>query len=1183
MRLSIKNLIVGGIALGFFACQPKDRFRVVPPSASNIEFVNEIVDSDSFNILTFEYIYNGGGVAIADFDNDGQSDIFFTGNMVPNRLYLNRGDLEFEDVTEDANVGAADKWCSGVAVVDINLDGWKDIYIAVTTNPEAELRRNILYLNKGLNDSGIPTFKNEASDYGIDDSSHTVNSAFLDYDQDGDLDLFIAINKMEDSKTPNVYRDRENPAEERVDKLFENRWSEESGHPVFVDVSKEAGIVYEGYSLGVNATDINQDGLVDIYVTNDYLSRDIIYINNADGTFTNKTDDFFQHTSYSAMGNDVVDINNDGRPDVVALDMLPEDNYRRKTMLMNNNYTNYINNERYDYQYQYTRNTFQLNQGNDPVTGEPVFGDYAFMAGVSSTDWSWTPVVADFDNDGFRDMIITNGFPKDVTDRDFVDYNTEFSRLAKKSTLLSKIPSVKIKNYAYRNVDGVHFEDVTAQWGIQYPSFSNGAAYGDLDNDGDLDYVINNINDPAFLFENLTSDKDENNNWLRLKLIGSEKNPAAIGTKIHLFAGGNQVFWEHSVYRGYLSSVEEIVHFGLAEASVIDSLLVIWPDGATQSLYGVTSNQVLELNKNASSPSMQSAKNKPGTLFQDVSGLISRNYLHNERDIIDFNIQPLLPHKLSQYGPGVAVADINEDGLEDVYLGGSHFEKGTFLIQQSDGSFLSEDRFSQDDSLDHEDMGCLFFDADGDGDQDLYVVSGSNEAPAGDLFYRDRLYVNENGKFELSQAALPDMLISGSCVRAADFDQDGDLDLFIGGRLVPFKYPKPTSSYILLNESTDQEVSFNLAHEKAPFLKDLGMVSDALWTDFDNDGWIDLIVAGEWMPIRFFKNTKGEYVDVTNQSGIQDKIGWWNSLVSGDFDQDGDIDYIAGNHGTNSLFKASDSYPVGIYGADFDGNNGFDMVPTVFLEDYQGRMQEVPYFGRGDMIKQINKIRAQFKRYADFGQASIDDVFSPAQLDSALIYKANYMQTSYIENEGNGKFSISPLPVTCQAAPVYGMISEDVDGDGIFDILMVGNDFGAEVLQGRMDALKGVYLKGNGDGTFNVGNMIESGFYVPGDAKALTYLFDKEGRFNVIATQNRDSLRAFRLIKPIARRTLALEPEDYLVQIKLANGQEITREVYYGHSFLSQSSRSILIPENTQSIEVTKFNGASRIVERSAN
>ncbi len=1179
MNTILRTLYIMVIILSLFACQNKHRFKLVNPSSSNIDFVNEIIENDSFNILTYEYVYNGGGVAIADFNNDDLPDVFFTGNMVSNRLYLNEGDLKFKDVTAISNIGVPDKWCGGVAVIDINLDGWKDIYICATAYSDTERRKNILFVNQGLDESGIPVFKDESAAYGVDDDSHSIVATFLDYDSDGDMDLYIAVNKMNNNKIQNVYRDRENPAPEQVDKLYENNWNEKKGHPVFTDVSKEAGIIFSGNSLGVNVSDINQDGFTDIYVTNDYLTRDLMYINNGDGTFTNKSDDYFQHTSYSAMGNDVVDINNDGLLDFVVLDMLPEDNYRRKTMVMNNNYTNYINNEKYNFQYQFTRNTLQINQGISPETGDPVFIDLALMAGVSSTDWSWTPLIADFDNDGLRDMIITNGFPKDVTDRDFVAYYTQFKTLTRKSMLLSKIPSVKLKNYAYRNVNGTQFEDMTQEWGIKYPSFSNGAAYGDLDNDGDLDYVINNIDDPAFLFENLSVDK-EKSNWLKLKLNGPRGNPSGLGTKVRLYYGDKTIFWEHTLYRGYLSSVEDIVHFGLGKSTLVDSILVMWPGGTAQKLYDIKSNQVIDFDFNDARPLKEGFKiNSPELLFEDVSE-VSKEFKHEERDIIDFNIQPLLPHKLSQYGPGIAVSDVNGDGLDDVYLGRTHFYPGAFLVQHPDGTFTSTDLLDgENDESKHEDMGCLFFDADGDGDDDLYLVSGSNEAPIGDEFYRDRFFENNDGRFIRNDTAIPEMLKSGSTVRAADFDKDGDLDLFVGGRLIPFEYPKPATSYILVNDSKDGEIKFSIGKEVAPFLEDFGMVTDALWTDFDNDSWVDLVIAGEWMPLTFLRNNKGIFENVTGKSGIQNKIGWWNSLASGDFDGDGDIDYLAGNLGKNSLFNISEEYPIRVYGADFDGDKRFDVVPTVYLKNFKGEMQEVPYFGKGDMVKQLTDINVQFGKFSEFGQATIHEIFTPEQLDSAISYEANYMMTSYIENLGNGQFSIIPLPLECQVAPVYGMLAEDFNGDGYLDVLMVGNDFGIEVLQGRMDAFKGLFLKGNGKGGFNVEKFSESGFYVPGDAKALTYVLDEDGGYKVIATQNREKLKIFKM-KSVdeTSKVLNLEKNDCLIQFEHPDGNKIIREIYYGHSFLSQSSRRILIPSDISLVEITNFTGEKRVV-----
>lgn len=1182
--LTFRYVWIVGVMLSATSCQERGRFRLLSSDQTRVDFNNRIIEDDTFNILNFEYVYNGGGVAIADFNNDGLPDIYFTGNMVPNRLYLNRGNLEFEDVTGVAGVAAGNRWCSGVAVIDVNGDGLKDIYVCATTYADPSRRRNLLFVNQGMGDEGIPAFSEMAEAYGVADSSHSTAAAFIDYDRDGDMDLFVIANEMEEKKTPNVYRKAGEAAPERIDRLYRNDWDSLKGHPVFTNVSEEAGIVHDGYSLGVNVSDINLDGWSDLYVTNDYLSQDLVYINNGDGTFTNKAKEYFQHTSYSAMGNDVVDLNNDGLPDVIALDMMPEDNFRKKTMLMSNNYITYINNEKYDYQYQHVRNTFQANQGIDPTTGQPVFGDVALMSGMSSTDWSWAPLVADFDQDGLRDIIITNGFPKDITDRDFSDYNVDVGRYASRDMLLTKIPSVKLKNYAYKNLGQNRFEDVTDKWGVKLPSFSNGATYADLDNDGDLDYVVNNINDPAFIYQNLTNDQGTKTaNWLRVQLNGSINNPSGMGTKIWLYTGDSLLYWDHSVYRGYLSSVEDVAHFGLGSNRVVDSIRVEWPLGQIQLFYDIPVNQLLTFSLKDARPTPDSGRGEPlKPLLQPITPSTLGNFVHEEIDFIDYNIQPLLLHKLSQYGPGIAVADINGDDLDDMYISGPTFKKGRFLIQQEDRSFAQVDLLpgEEGDDKQQEELGVLLFDADGDGDNDLYLVSGSAEFEAGHSAYTDRMFRNIDGRFVEDTTALPSFLVSGSCVRAADYDRDGDLDLFVGGRTYPHEYPRPVSSYVLRNESEKGAIRYVMDKEASAVFQDMGMVTDALWTDFDGDGWVDLVIAGEWMPVTFVKNNNGTLKDVTSTTGLADKRGWWNSLVAGDFDKDGDMDYIAGNLGTNTINQASDQYPLGIYAADFDGNGGLDAVPTVYLKDTDGRMKEFPYFGRGDITKQIVKLKGKYKSHSSFAQATIQDIFSSEELASAISFQANYMYTSYIENKGDGKFAITPLPTEVQIAPVYGMLVEDVDENGNPDVLMVGNDYSCEVLQGRFDAFRGMVLLGDGRGSFRPQSITRSGFVGPGDAKGLTYVLNPDGSMKVIATQNRDELKAYELPSSANARVLSLEDSDFAVIMHLEDGSQLRREVYFGHTFLSQSSRRIPIPTYVQKVEVITFGGERRTLDR---
>jgi hypothetical protein len=1144
-------------------------------SDSGLEFNNKISESDSFNILTYEYIYNGGGIAIGDFDNNGLQDIYFTGNMVGNALYLNRNSLEFDDVTGISGTGGEGKWCSGVAAADINGDGWQDIYVCATQNPNAEKRRNILYINQGLNKQGIPTFVDYATQYNVADTSHTSNAAFLDYDNDGDLDLFLAINKMTNGKTANVYKNKEN-AVERIDKLFRNDWDSVQNHPVFTNVSTEAGIIYDGYSLGINVTDVNQDGWVDIFVTNDYLTNDLLYINNGNGTFTNRANEYFKHTSHSAMGNDVVDLNNDGLPEIIAVDMLPEDNYRRKTMLNPNNYSIYLNNEKYGYQYQYVRNTLQLNQGIDPQIDQPIFSDVSFLAGISSTDWSWTPLVADFDNDGYRDIIITNGFPKDVTDRDFVDYYAQASNYISKSALLQSIPSVKIKNYAYKNVGGYVFEDVTESWGIRTASFSNGAAYADLDNDGDLDYVVNNINDKASLFENLTNlQKGSNNNWFRIKLKGGPKNPTGFGTKVILYVGGKLIYADHSTFRGYLSSVEPDLHFGLGADKTIDSVRVQWLNGSSNLLTNLEANKIITVEEGTTAGPNRKFLTKP-TLFKSVDSLFA-GYKHHEDDYIDFNVQPMLLHKFSQYGPGMAVGDVDGNGLDDFYISGAHGQKGIFFIQEKSGVFKQKSLIDNATER-REELGVLLFDADNDGDLDLYSASGGYEYPLADSCYRHKFYENRKGKFIDQSNTLSGLTLSGSCVRAADFDQDGDLDLFLGGRVHPQQYPAPVSSYLLKNESKDGKIQFkDVSTEVAPSLNNLGLVCDALWTDFDQDGWSDLILAGEWMPIKFMKNNQGKFEDVTSNTGVSKWIGWWNSITSTDFDNDGDVDYVVGNLGLNTLAKASDAEPVSVYAGDFDKNGAYDMIPTVYFKNTQGIKQEFPYFGRMDFQKELISVKRGFLKHSDFAVAPITKILTESQLSQATIYRANYFSSAYLENKGGGAFSMTALPLEIQLAPVYGMISDDVNEDGNMDVVGVGNDFGTEVSMGRYDALNGFVLLGDGKGNFKSLPMNESGVSVKGDSKSLVTLINNSGDYFVLASQNRSTLKVLHQ-KISSERILKVDADVAQVNIVLKNGAKIKRELYHGSGFLSQSSRKIRLPQNVASIELVTYSGKRNLV-----
>ncbi len=1173
------------------SCKKKTLFEQISSSHSGIHFVNEIKETDSVNVLDISNIYNGGGVGIGDFNNDGLQDIYFTGNKVPNKLYLNKGNLKFEDITDEAGVGGNGEWCRGVSVVDINNDGWPDIYVCATILTDGKRRQNLLYINQGADKNGVPHFKEMAAEYGLNDTSFSTMAAFFDYDNDGDLDMYLAVNEIVDPSRPNTYHKAVQDGSLRsTGRLYRNDWNATLKHPVFTDVTKQAGVAFEGYAHSINITDINKDGWKDIYVTNDYLPNDLLFINNHDGTFTNETATYFKHTSTNAMGNDVTDINNDGLVDVVALDMNPQDNYRKKMMMNPNNYQTYLNNEFYGYQYQYVRNTLQLNQGprisSKDSIGAPMFSEIAFLSGIAETDWSWTPLVADFDNDSYRDIVITNGFPKDVTDHDFISFRNHAMMIASKHEMLAQIPEVKLNKYAFHNNGDLTFSNVTDDWGVNIPAFSNGAAYADFDNDGDLDIVVNNINDEAMLFKNMTSETRKGQvHYLHINFSAESPNVNGLGAWVELhYDHGKQQVFENTPYRGYLSTNQLGAHFGLGSVTNIDSVLVRWPDGKQQLLKNVKTDQVITVKHKDANETYTWAQPAIAakTLFKEVSDSVKANIVHKEDDYIDFNIQKLLPHKLSDYGPGLAAGDINGDGLDDLVMGGSFGYSTQILTQQSNGTFLNKQLLpnASHGTKPGQDMGLLLFDADNDGDLDLYISTGGYNNPAGTKAYQDRLYLNDGkGNFVYDSLALPANYTSKSCVRAVDFDNDGKLDLFVAGRCVPGKYPQPVSCSIYRNDSKNGKVVFtDVTASVAPGLKDIGMTCDAIWTDFDNDGWTDLIVVGEFMPVKFFKNNHGKlelmHTDLDNQSG------WWNSIVAGDFDNDGNMDYIVGNVGQNSFYRPSDKYPVRVYAKDFDNNGIYDALPTMYLPTSAAdtSMKEYPAQLRDDEIKQMVEFRRKFPGYKSYATATIDQLLTPEELKGALVLSANNFKSCYIHNDGKGHFTMIPLPVQAQFSSLFGMVAEDVDGDGNLDVVINGNDYGTEVSVGRYDALNGLVLKGDGKGGFTPLSILQSGIFIPGNGKALVKFRNKNGNCLLAASQNRGPLKVF-LMKEQGVQTIAAKPDDVYALLKLKNGKTRKVEFNYGSGFLSQSARFINVDAMVQSVEIINSKGEKRMPE----
>jgi hypothetical protein len=1189
MQMDNRRFFVWSILLAsllFSSCQNSQTlFRQVASSHSGIHFANTIVENDTLNPLDITNIYNGGGVGIGDFDHNGLQDIYLTGNVVENKLYLNQGDLKFQDVTKAAGVTGEGRWSRGVAVIDINNDGWLDLYVCTTILKDTHKRTNLLYVNQGIDKNGIPVFRDMAHEFGLDDTTYSTMAAFFDYDNDGDLDMYLTVNDILPDDNPSTYRaKRKDGTHPSTGRLYKNDWNDSLKHPFFSNVSKQAGITIEGYGHAVSIADFNKDGWKDIFVTNDFNSDDLLYINNHDGTFTDKASTYFKHTSANGMGQDVIDINNDGLSDVVELDMNPEDNYRKKMMMPPNSYQMYQNFDYYGYNYQYVRNTLQLNQGptlrqKDSI-GDPIFTDIGFYSGIAETDWSWTPLVQDFDGDGFRDIIVANGFPRDITDRDFISFRNQSSQIAGKDYMLSQMPQVKLHNYAFRNMGDCTFSNETVNWGLDAHSFSNGAAYADLDNDGDLDMVINNINDEAFVYKNTQRDKNENNGYLDLHLVGNSTNSLGLGAWIELHYQGKMQTYELTPYRGYLSTVQVDPHFGVGSVRSIDTVIIKWPDGKEQLLKNVATDQKLVVNiRDAklsyqwSTPSIAS-----NTLFTEITDSLNVHFSQKESDFIDFNIQKLLLHKFSEYGPGLASGDIDGNGLDDLVEGASSGNVEQIFFQRASGKFMQRELTKDTSSKKADDLGLSLFDADSDGDLDLYIASGGYENAANDTAYEDRLFINDGkGNFTLASSALPKNYASKSCVRAADFDKDGDLDLFIAGRVIPGQYPKPASSFIYRNDSKKGEVKFtDVTNTVARSLQNIGLICDGIWTDFDNDGWPDLILSGEWMPINILKNQKGNLENITSGSGVGNQFGWWSSITAGDFDNDGDIDYIVGNLGLNSYYRATQQSPARIYAKDFDNNGSFDAVPSLYLPSTSDDpiKKEYPAQTRDDIVKQLVSFKSKFQTYKSFAEATFDKLFTADEMKGALILEANNFHHSLLKNMGKGTFQLISLPGVTQYSCINGMIAEDFDGDGNLDLLLVGNDYGTEVSVGRYDGCNGLFLKGDGSANFSPLNILQSGWFVPGNAKSLVKLRNGDGRLLIAAGQNRGPVKLSKLNRTC--KLIPSLPNEIAAYIEYANGKKQRQELNFGSSFLSQSPRFLVLTAPVKKVEFIDWNGHVR-------
>lgn len=1099
-------------------------FKKLTSAETGIDFTNKIQESNGFNYFTYEYIYNGGGVAVGDINNDGLPDLFYTANLSFNKLYLNKGNLKFEDISKTAGIEASRDWCTGVTMVDINNDGWLDIYVSrsVWFN-EPNNRRNQLYINnKDL------TFTEQSASYGIDDPGYSSQVSFFDFDRDNDLDLYVAnhpvnfkerlIEGMERRKNPPIYQS---------DQLYRNDGGK------FTNITKEAGITNYGYALGIVTSDLDNDGWTDIFVSNDYAAPNFYYRNKGDGTFEDLSLKMLKHSSRFSMGADIADINNDGLYDIYTTEMMSEDHRRQKTNMAAMSSELFWAFVKEDYGYQYMHNCLQLNQGKAP------FSEISYLSGVATTDWSWSPLIADFNNDGHKDIFVSNGQKRDVLDKDF---NIKKGGIVKSNTnaysqIEDYIPVTKIANYIFQNNGDLSFKKQSFNWGISDLMNTNGASYADLDNDGDLDLILNNMDEVSVIYENqlLGSDNDKSN-YLKIKFEGPKNNTSGLGARVSIKYNDQEQHHELLSTRGYQSSVEPILHLGLGAASLIDEVKILWPDQKTQSIKKVKTGQLITI-KYEDAKIAKPIKGKMDPVFASANNFIKNIRPHKEKDYDDYSKQLLLPHKQSQFGPSVAVGDVNGDGLEDIFVGGANGQVGVIAFQQSSGIFKPQKSTALDKDQSSEDMGALFFDVEGDGDLDLYVASGSYEFEENDNRLQDRLYINDgSGQFTKENNALPKMLSNTSCVVAGDFDGDKDLDLFIGGMTKHGKYPLADDSYILKNDGG----SFSIANKEV-FEEPLsGLVKTALWTDYDGDMDLDLIVTGEWMPIRVYKNENGKLKEQSNALGLDKTAGWWNSISSGDFDNDGDTDYILGNLGLNSKNKASQNAPFTIFAKDFDQNNTFDVA----LGFYENGVC-YPLRGKQCSSEQVPAISQKIPDYTTFANSTMQDIYGSNQIGTAVKREAFQFASCYMENKGASGFVLYPLPNEAQIAPSFGTMIQDFDRDGCLDVLLVGNQYPIEIETTRQDAHRGVLLKGDCNNKFQALSVPETGILNDGDAKSIAWVaHNKSEQPLILVANNNGKLSAFSINTLESNKGFQFKNND---QADFVNSPQ-------GGGYLSQSS-----------------------------
>jgi len=1076
--------------------QSQTLFELLPPERTNVTFQNSIVEGLNTNVLMYEYFYNGAGVAAGDLNNDGLEDLVFTSNMEDNALYLNMGDLEFKEVGGTANIkGRPGPWKTGVTMADVNGDGLLDLYICYSGKMAPQKMINQLFINQGMDQDGVPRFVDLTRQYGLEFPTNTTHAVFFDFDRDGDLDLFI-LNHHPDSLPKLNEEDTEKVLQ--IDDQVHGVRLLRNDNGIFKDITIAAGFISSPitYGLGAGVVDINLDGWTDIYICNDFSLPDYLYINNGDGTFTDRLQEKLGHTSYASMGNNIADINNDGLPDIFSLDMLPEDNRRQKLLLAPNDYDFFNLNVRLGFYYQYLRSMLHINNGNG------TFSEIGQIAGIAATDWSWAPVFADYDNDGWKDLLITNGYLRDYTNMDFLRNMDMFVKSNPKMNrndvlhLVNTMPETELHNYIYKNNRNATFTKINAEWGLSEGSYSNGMVYVDLDNDGDLEIVTNNINKPAFIYENKSNELNTNN-YLKVRLTGARKNRFGLGARVYVYSRDQLQMLEQQTARGYQSSVSPLLHFGLGKISILDSVKVIWIEGMSETIANISSNQTVEFKEENAKIKYQKPS-KAEDLFNEIKSPM--DFQHSNADINDFKRQPLMLNAKSFQGPCMAKADVNGDGLEDVFIGGGPGQVGKIFIQLKSGfKEISSSSFQADRACD--DVDAEFFDANKDGFVDLYVCSGGyHNFQPDDTALNDRLYLNDgNGNYTKSNNALPERLVSSGCVSVNDVNGDGSIDIFTGGFVIPGQYPEIPSSALLIN---DGKGNFSDQTNKiTPGLDKIGLVTDASWADLDGNGIDELIVVGQWMPVTVFGKVSEIFVDRTRDFFKRTYSGFWNTILIEDLNNDGKPDIIAGNLGENSQMRATEKEPADLYYKDFDNNGSIDPVICFHIQGIS-----YPYVARKELISQIPRMAQKFPDFESYADATIQDVFTDQELKDAGNLTANHGRTTYFEQDAEGKFFDRPLPIEAQYAPVFTINAMDYDQDGNKDLLLCGNINNARIRFGKYDANYGLLLQGDGSGGFHTLVQYKSGFKLKGDIRSSLLLNDM-----ILFGINNQDIRAYKL------------------------------------------------------------------------